>query len=379
MRKLLVLLFVILLLLGCLGEESSKPDVGVKPDKSAPPDKIIVGEKPEIGDVVRINYIMRADGLLIDTTYKEIAKKSSDYDLIEFDHHFGFEPLTFILGTVQVNPEFNNVVKDMKTGEKKVITLPSEKTMWGARKSGLIRNMTRFTIIPREESIPTQMFNQSFGTEPELGKEIVLDFWNSTIISVENESIVIRHEPEDKIVGVPGGNITISADDEKVTMEFIPKINQSFRIKDGTLITVLDMDKTHMIVDYNHPAAGKPLEIEIVLEEISKPVSWLFNLNDSLTVKAKKPVFVLFTDVSCVECRRIEFESLTHPLTLALKDEFVWVKIDIESRQDIADQYEVEALPLVLFLNDGKELSRIGNFLPPKALRAEMESVLAST
>jgi FKBP-type peptidyl-prolyl cis-trans isomerase 2 len=379
MRKILILLMGVLILSGCLEGETSKPETSVKPVIGTPPGESASGT-PGIGDVVKINYIMSAKGEVVDSSYEEVAKNSPNSDLILFLHPFGFEPSTFIVGSGHVNPEFSKGVRNMTVGEKNTLILPPQKSIGGERRDDLIQVMPRFSFVPREETIPTPIFRSAYGLEPAIGHVIGLDYWNSTLVEVDDEVTRLRHNPaEGSVFEFPGGNISIVFNESMITMEFIPKINVTSITADERYVTIPYSNETHMVVDYNHPLAGETLEVEMVLEEISKPMLWLFNLNDSLTAPTEKPVFILFTNVSCVTCRRIQGESLTHPLALALKDEFVWVLIDIERREDIADQYGVETLPLILILKNDKEISRISNFLPPRALRAEMEAVLAAT
>jgi FKBP-type peptidyl-prolyl cis-trans isomerase 2 len=374
MKRVLAILLVVFLLAGCLGETVTKPDDGNGTDGP------ILEGPPKTGDVVKINYIMKTEGVVFDTTYEDVAMASPNSETIVPLHTFGFEPLSFIVGSGHMNPELSNAVESMKVGEKKTIIIPPEKSLFGTRREELVQVMPRFSRVPREETIPTPLFQSSFGIEPEVGIELPYQYWNSTIVEVNNESTIIRHNPVSgsNIEGL-GGNVTVVFDETTVTMEFVPRINYTFRTPDGSYVTVVSANETHMVVDYNNPMAGKSIETEIVLEEISTPIQWQSNLKESLSLSAEtgKPVFVLFTNVTCVTCRRIELETLTHPFMLALKDELVWTKIDNEIQKEVAEKYGAEELPLILILKNGEEIRRITDFLPPQALRAELESVLA--
>jgi thiol-disulfide isomerase/thioredoxin len=135
-----------------------------------------------------------------------------------------------------------------------------------------------------------------------------------------------------------------------------------------------------MVVDFNHPLAGKTLEVEFTLESVSEYIEWMEGVEIALSLSSAsgKPVFLMFTDVSCVTCRRIELESLSNPLVLPLKDEFIWVMIDTELQEDVASQYGALELPVILIIKEGEEKSRITDFLPPPGLRAEMQRILES-
>ena len=374
MKKILILLFIALFFSGCLGETTV-------PDEGVPPVETISTEHPRLGDVVSINYVMRTEGRVIDTTYEDVAKSSPDASLIASAHPFGFEPLTFSLGSAYVNPEFSTALEDMRVGEKKTFTWPPEKTMWGIRSEERVQLVQRFSTAPRKEAIPTPLFQQAFGIEPATGKEIQLDYWNSTITETNPEVTVLTHRPvNNSNFQFPGGNITIVFNEDIITMEFVPKLNSTSITSDGRFVTIVFSNETHMVVDYNPPLAGKTLEVEITLVKVSNQTAWETNLEAALnqSLQTGKPVFLLFTNIPCVSCRRIELETLTHPLALARKDDFIWAKVDTEIQKDVASEYGAQELPLILILKDKRELKRITDFLPPEGMRAEMESALAS-
>ena len=379
MKKTLPILMLILFL-GCLGSDSGANET-LKNTTLTTIDNTSNGVKvAEIGKIVVVNYIMRAEGSVVETTIEDLAKSSSDFDFISSLHPFGFEPATFIIGSRFILPEISEATVGMQEGDSKTFVLPSDNPIGGEKSENLIRSISKFTILPVIEPIPRQGFNLTFGFEPYVGAEVQdFRFWNSTILEVTNETVVFQHQPEHgSTFEYLGGNITISLSDETISMEFIPRINYTFRAADGTFITVIDSNDTHITADYNHPLAGKDVEVELILEEISDPIIWLTGLHDSTSLSAhiEKPVFVLFTNLTCIECRRIQGEALTHMFTLALKDEFVWTEIDIEQQPEVAEQFGVETLPTVIILKKGEEKTRITNFLPPQAMRAMLNSVL---
>jgi len=333
---------------------------------------------PQDGDIVRINYIMRVEGEIVDTTFKDVAEGTSNPEEIKLLHPFGYEPLTFIVGSGHVNPELSRAVKNMKVGEKVTVLIPPE-SFAGERREELVRLVPRFATVPREEVMTKERFQAMFDVEAEVGRSVAYPYWNSTVIEVSNNTVRLRHQPvNNSLIPVVGGNISVSFNESAVTMEFIPLLNVTFTPPQGGFITVIYANETHMLVDYNNPLAGKSLETEVYLEEVSGPFPWQESLDEALKLSKQegKPVFALFTNTSCVTCRRIELEALTHPFILALKDRFVWSRIDVEAESEVAERYKAGELPLVLILKDGKEVRRITTYLPPEQLRAELNSTL---
>ncbi len=371
MRFFWFFILVFLLISGCLGQSTN---TSITLEETASPDT--AGRIAEIGDVVRIDYIMSSEDEIFDTTYEDIAR--SENKSILFEQPFGYEPLTFIVGSGHVNPELTEAVTGMKVGESKKLSLPIEKNFWGMRSNQLIGTMERHGQVPREEQILTSFFHEAFGVEPTEGEKIPYQYWNSTIISTNSSITAIRHDPDNgSITEVPGGMVKITYDAFSVNMEFIPKINQTFQTPDGRFITIISSNETHMVVDYNHPLAGRPIDIDIDLKEISGPIVWQNDVSTAISMsnKQKKPLFLLFTNVSCVVCRRIEFELLTHPLVLSQKDEFIWAKADVEIQKDAAKEFRADLLPLIILFDEGEEIRRINDFIPPAGMRAELETV----
>jgi FKBP-type peptidyl-prolyl cis-trans isomerase 2 len=357
------------LIVGCLTSSADEP----------PSTKNALNRTPEIGDVVKVNYIMRAEGEVGDTTYEEVALASPYSELILSLHSFGFEPLTFVVGSGHVSSDLSIIVRELKVGENKTVVLPAEKTGIGGRRSEFVQVQPRFTIYAVEEAVPTSLFQSSFGIEPEIGGEVSFQYWNATVIEVNEEFTVLRNNPVNgSVFDFPGGNITVEFNETHVTMEFNPRINLTSKTVDGRYVTIIFSNETHMTVDYNHPFAGKALEMEIVLEEISEPIQWNLNLVEAFekAENEKKPIFLLFTNISCVTCNRIEFETLTHPFVLALKDDLIWVKIDKEIQKDVAREYNVENLPVFIILEDKDEKIRITNFLSPGDMRFMLDGLI---
>lgn len=74
---------------------------------------------------------------------------------------------------------------------------------------------------------------------------------------------------------------------------------------------------------------------------------------------SEKPILVDFFATWCAPCQMIGkvLEQLTN------EDSFDIVKIDIDKDQDLAIEYNVEAVPTLVLFKDGKELDRTMGFL----------------
>ena len=118
-------------------------------------------------------------------------------------------PIEFTIGNKQIIPGFENAVIDMQPGEKKTAQITSDQA-YGPVRNELVLNVER-TKIPKD-------------VKPEVGQ-------------------ILKFQKEPK----PGE-------------------------KEGEVIafSVIGMTDTHIILDANHPLAGKDLTFEIELVEIKQ-------------------------------------------------------------------------------------------------------------
>ena len=60
---------------------------------------------------------------------------------------------------------------------------------------------------------------------------------------------------------------------------------------------------------------------------------------------AGKPVFLAFGAAWCPVCRRMEEQTLLEPAVQALAEKFVWVKVDIDRKRALAQEWGVQDRP----------------------------------
>lgn len=74
-------------------------------------------------------------------------------------------------------------------------------------------------------------------------------------------------------------------------------------------------------------------------------------------LQADKTVLADFYSDSCVPCKRLS------PVLFALEEEYAEklkiVKININFDSELAEKYEVQAVPTLVFLKNGEEVSRL--------------------
>lgn len=90
------------------------------------------------------------------------------------------------------------------------------------------------------------------------------------------------------------------------------------------------------------------------------------------TAKAKKLVTVVYLRTPrCNWCRKMQVVSFVDRSVTAMADRFVWVKIDINEKPEVAARFGVRGVPHLVLLNvEGKVVASRSGYLPPPLLAA---------
>ncbi len=276
MKKTALFLTLLLILFsGCVG---SKPQADSTTSTTTPTATTSTTIMPSFGppvkgDLVSIDYTVTWQGEVFDTSIKVEAETSPHKELIESMHPRGFEPLKFIVDAESADPAsriFSSTVKTMISGDTRSITEPAEIFGW-THKDELVQTQPRSFTLPILETLSSEEFQTLFEKTPKKDMHISwYKHWNSTVTDIEAETISIRHNAINgsTYTGI-GGTITIETSTETIKTTFNPELGKTFLTPDNRYLTYTDVGPDSVVADYNHPLAGKTIEIEITLKSIT--------------------------------------------------------------------------------------------------------------
>lgn len=204
-------------------------------------------EKVQPGDTVLVDYVgMFANGTIFDKN-----------------------TISFVVGAGELISGFENTVVGMVPGEVKTVKLlPNE--AYGEYNKTLIIPSPLVTTISKQFNVSNDTFFLMFNSSPLPDKT----YTSSTlpipvkVVSVKNKSVELEYMLEESInIETSIGVMTLTPSGENITMILQPIIGKRISTPFG-VGTIIDYNETTMLVDFNHPLAGKTLMFKIKLISI---------------------------------------------------------------------------------------------------------------
>jgi FKBP-type peptidyl-prolyl cis-trans isomerase 2 len=297
-------------------------------------------------------------------------------------------PQELVAGKEEVFPGLGEAVVGMAAGEKKEITLSPEKA-FGPRDPAKVASYPLKSTIPATITVPAEEYAKRFGGSPATGKDVpMFPYVKATVINAGEKDVTLAISAKHgETFHEPFGTVTLSVGSDGVTVKLDPRMQGAFDTGDQQgVITGIDGEK--FTVDYNHPLAGKTILLDLEVVALTKaasiqtkPIEWIEDQAAGLE-KAKKdgkPVFLLLYADWCGWCKKTLNETLPDPRIGTLREKFVWMKLNSDKEKKYYEQYGQKGYPLMVVLKpDGTVLKRIDGYKDAKALKAELESSLAT-
>jgi FKBP-type peptidyl-prolyl cis-trans isomerase 2 len=326
------------------------------------------------GDLVTLNVTaMLSSGALIFTTDPLLASNDGATKAPGYSEPDCFAPLKILAGEEGPVPGLKDILVSMYAGEKRTITLPPEKA-YGVQDKNLIKQLDCVKVISKKVTMKPDEYMMRFNSFPVVGAKVDLNPYfpaKVTKVSAQQTELVNLAKDGTSKDG-PFGKTEIRVKGDEIRITLTPTIGADFEIlgKKGTIVST---DGKTFSVDLNKPLAGMnvALDIEVLsstpraaLDAIQIP--WADDYNAGLTraEKENKPVVLVLYASWCQWSKKYFEETLSDPKIKAMKDKFVWVKIDSDKNKEYYTKYQQNGFPLtVLMSHDGTVMNKSSGFM----------------
>lgn len=346
-----------------------------------------IGDLIVAGDLVTVNYTLRLeDGSMIFTTDSSVANDVTEPKAEWFQAPENYGPEEILAGNDNKRHELALNLVGMTDHEEKQVILPPEKG-FGAHDPKKVATYGRIKKIPKLAQVKADVYVSRFGKFPTVGQEVnFVPYFKSRIVQVGADSVTLEALAEDgKRIEEKYGVTTIRNDGETVVMDLDPAIGAPFNLK-GQWGLISSKDEKSFSVDFNHPAAGQSITMDIKVVSVRKAsafdadqLGWIEDHDEgyAAAAEAHKPmVMVLYADW-CGFCKKLFNQTIPDPRVHDLWDDFVWVKVNSDKNKEYKMLYEQSGFPLVVMTNDkGEVISKINGFKDARDFRLELEKCL---
>ncbi len=298
-------------------------------------------ERVKVGDKVKIDYIGSIEsGNIFDTSIKEVAEKNNISNKLRI-----YEPLEFTVGNKEVIKGIDEGIVGLTKGSKKVLIIQPENGYGDSLADKLIpiprvREIDRVIKMNETLEILKEQFKLLFNKEPVLNEELenvnlawpleVIEIndlsvklknkpilggnyvlggtmWNSTFESKDGEELLFKQNPENgAVIEDTFGSLVITVNDDKIKAVSNPIIG-----KETQYGKIVNVTTDSIIIDTNHPLAGKILKFEITVIDIIKATSSLDNFAKCLTTSGAA-VYTTFWCPHCKEQKELFGDSIKY-------------------------------------------------------------------
>lgn len=345
--------------------------------------------KAQKGDLVRIHYtITLEDGSLVRTT-SEAAAQGARKRVPGYEEPASYGPEELLIGEDGFLPGMKEILEGMAVGEKRTTTLPPEKAFGPAdpRKTMQFPCVRR---VPIQIRMTPEEYVGRFKAFPIVGKEVdAVPYLKARVVDVAERAARLEILAKDgERFEDSFGTTEVRLNGDEVTLTLTPFMGAPFDVQErrGKIVST---DGTTFTVDFNHPAAGKPVVVEMELVSLKKTsdlagkaIPWLeeHDFGMELARASERPMVLVLYASWCSWSKKLLNEAMADPRIKALAEDFVWVKVDSDQERGWGQRYGQNGFPLTVVVGpDGNVLKKLDGYKDAKALRQELLSIAGGT
>ena len=386
-----IAMFIAILMMAC-SSQTIKPDSKIAADPT--PKEVLLSKDTdnlvEAGDLVTVHYTMKLEnGEVFYTTKQATAEDESVRKVFWFQPAPTFGPEEIMAGNEPTRRELALEVVGMHKGDFKSVTMPPEKGFGPIDEKKIVR-LERVKSIPKYAGVNASDFMARMKSLPVEGREINWTPYFKSKITHVNEQYVEMEALIEKTSTHPAeyGTTTVSLRGDDVIISLKPIVGATFEVN-GKRGRITQVDDAAFSVDFNHPAAGQSIILEMAVLDIEKDsagngraIDWITEHDqgyEAAKAQHKPMVLVLYADW-CGWCKKLLNTTVQDVRVQKFWNQFIWTKVNSDKKREYKDRYKQNGFPMVIMINtQGEVINRIEGFRDARAFVQELEKALAAT
>ena len=374
-RSIILLLFVTVLLPACAAKK----------------------QYAEPGQQLQLYYsCYQADGSLVETNQAAVAGNDQLTKSVLFQRRDIYRPVNL---TVPVEldeaslPPFIHLEERLATllasqaaefplGQQAEVVL-ADQTITTMPEKDRTLTMARRLSYPARRLMAMDEFRQRYGQQPpQLGDTLDKDGdFPGLVESVSEEGVTLLFSVQEGASMDMGWTTGLARlQDDTIIIEAQAQPGDLVKRLGGLPGRISKVADEMVTIDFGQRFAGQDLQCQVVAEPAATqpvaPIAWHEDLQQARELASeqqKAVVLVLYADW-CTYCHKL-FDTVLPDQALAnLRDDYIWVKINSDKQQELAQRYGQTSFPLlVLESAQGKELARFSGLPHITSLAYELE------
>jgi FKBP-type peptidyl-prolyl cis-trans isomerase 2 len=339
------------------------------------------GRQAEAGDLVKVHYTAASeDGKVFYTTRQELVDdpELDKADWFKAPRESG--PELVVAGEKAFFPGVGERVLGMEPGESRDVLLPPGGA-FGYADPKLVQHFDKVLSIPRSLDMSPVEFVGRFKAFPVLNGEYELNPQvRFKVVEFDKEAAAIEVLADDGATYQgPYGETTIRVTEDQVQLRLKPEVGAKVQgVPPGAQSArqgrITSQNATHFTIDYNPVVAGQSVALNLEVVEILKasefegsPIEWSEPESGEQALesfsRSGKPVVAVLHTERCGWCKRLFDQTMTDVRIKSLRDDFVWVKVDVEKHPEYKEKYDLSGTPLTVVLDErGEVVERVEGF-----------------
>jgi FKBP-type peptidyl-prolyl cis-trans isomerase 2 len=346
---------------------------------------VFVGEEQNIvqpGDYVMVKYVaLSEDGNPVRLVGDGIQPLSGALESVSETDDYG---ALLLAGDKVSQMGLGGEIVKLKIGQnKKVILEPAQ--AFGEHQKSKVRSFPRIRRLPQRVELKPSYYYKKFKAFPVLNQAVDFNpYVEAKVVDITPDKATLVLQAEDgKVFPEEFGETVVKVD--KVSQDIILTLNPTKGGRMGKGI-VMEVEAQKFAVDYNHPLAGKQIEVDLTVVRFVKPsnfanekIAWSKDYQEGLRTaeNQRKPMLLFLYADWCQWCEKMTGGTFEDPWIRFFNDQYVWVRVNSDKETAYKAEFGQTGFPMTVLLSpEGRVIKKLKGYKKPGPMRQALLEML---